>query len=182
MKYLETAGRSLCIDHHITNTGFADENWIDAQASSTAELVWQAMDEERISKETAESIYVGIINDTGVFQYTNTTEKTMQIAGKLMAKGIDFSHIIEETFYRKTYVQNQVLGRALMERSCFWTEDYRRPDSSEGYGVLWRRPFRSGWNRKPAPCHSRRGGSHFPLRDGNPGIQSQSPVQRVRWT
>ena len=73
------------------------------------------MDEERISKETAESIYVGIINDTGVFQYTNTTEKTMQIAGKLMAKGIDFSHIIEETFYRKTYVQNQVLGRALME-------------------------------------------------------------------
>ena len=32
-----------------------------------------------------------------------------------MAKGIDFSHIIEETFYRKTYVQNQVLGRALME-------------------------------------------------------------------
>ena len=109
------SGRSLCIDHHITNTGFADENWIDAQASSTAELVWQAMDEERISKETAESIYVGIINDTGVFQYTNTTEKTMQIAGKLMAKGIDFSHIIEETFYRKTYVQNQVLGRALME-------------------------------------------------------------------
>ncbi len=115
VKYLETAGRSLCIDHHITNTGFADENWIDAQASSTAELVWQAMDEERISKETAEAIYVGIINDTGVFQYTNTTEKTMQIAGKLMAKGIDFSHIIEETFYRKTYVQNQVLGRALME-------------------------------------------------------------------
>ena len=115
VKYLETAEKTLCIDHHITNTGFAGENWIDAQASSTSELAYQMMEEERISRETAEALYMGIVHDTGVFQYTNTTEKTMQIAGKLMAKGIDFSRIIEDTFYRKTYVQNQVLGRALME-------------------------------------------------------------------
>lgn len=115
VKYLESAKRSICIDHHITNPGFAEQNFIDAAASSTAELVWQTMEEEAVSKETAEAIYMGIIHDTGVFQYTNTTEKTMQIAGKLMAKGIDFSRIIEDTFYRKTYVQNQVLGRALME-------------------------------------------------------------------
>lgn len=115
VKYLDAAKRTVCIDHHITNPGFADENWIDAGASSTAELVWQTMEEELVSKETAEALYMGIISDTGVFQYTNTTEKTMQTAGKLIAKGIDFSRIIEDTFYRKTYVQNQVLGRALME-------------------------------------------------------------------
>lgn len=115
VKYLETAKKTLCIDHHITNRGFADQNWVDAKASSTAELVFQILEEDRISKETAEAIYMGIIHDTGVFQYTNTTEKTMQIAGKLMARGIDFTRIIEDTFYRKTYVQNQVLGRALME-------------------------------------------------------------------
>ena len=115
MKYFETAGKTLCIDHHITNPGFAEQNWVDAQASSTAELVYQALEEDKISKETAEAVYLGIIHDTGVFQYSNTTPRTMQIAGRLMAKGIDFSRIIEDTFYRKTYVQNQVLGRALME-------------------------------------------------------------------
>ena len=115
VKYMDTAKRTICIDHHITNDGFAGQNWIEAQASSTAEMVWQTMEEDLISKETAEALYLGIIHDTGVFQYTNTSEKTMWIAGKLMAKGIDFSRIIEDTFYRKTYVQNQVLGRALME-------------------------------------------------------------------
>lgn len=39
----------------------------------------------------------------------------MQIAGKLMGKGIEFSRIVEETFYKKTYVQNQILGRAILE-------------------------------------------------------------------
>lgn len=115
LKYFETAGRRVCIDHHITNRGFADENWVEPNASSTSELVFEAMEEDKISKETAEAIYTGIIHDTGVFQYSNTSPRTMEIAGKLMGKGIDFSKIIDETFYQKTYVQNQVLGRALME-------------------------------------------------------------------
>ena len=115
LKYFETAGRRICIDHHITNQGFADENCIDPKASSTAELVFGTMEEEKISQNTAEALYMGIIHDTGIFQYSNTTQKTMEIAGKLIAKGIDFSRIIDENFYQKTYIQNQVLGRALME-------------------------------------------------------------------
>ena len=58
---------------------------------------------------------MGLISDTEVFQYSNTTEKTLRAAGKLISKGIPFTKIIEETFYQKTYVQNQVLGRALLE-------------------------------------------------------------------
>ena len=115
VKYFETAGRTLCVDHHITNPGFAGKNWVVSDASSTSELVWQMMEEEKVSQETAEALYLGMAHDTGIFQYSNTTEKTMQIAGKLMSKGIDFSRIIDDTFNRKTYVQNQVLGRALME-------------------------------------------------------------------
>lgn len=115
LRYFETAGRKICIDHHITNPGFADENYIDPKASSTAELVFSTMEEEKISQNTAEALYMGIIHDTGIFQYSNTTQKTMEIAGKLISKGINFSRIIDETFYQKTYIQNQVLGRALME-------------------------------------------------------------------
>lgn len=114
-KYFESAGRTLCVDHHITNPGFAEKNWVAAEASSTSELVFEMLEEEKISLAVAEALYLGIVHDTGVFQYSNTTEKTMQIAGKLMAKGVNFSKIIDDTFYRKTYVQNQVLGRTLME-------------------------------------------------------------------
>ena len=115
VKYLDTAKHTVCIDHHITNGGFAEVNWIVADASSTSELVWKTMEEEKISKHTAEALYMGIAHDTGVFQYSNTSPETMRIAGSLIAKGIDFSRIVDDTFYKKTYVQNQILGRALVE-------------------------------------------------------------------
>lgn len=115
LKYFEAAGRTICIDHHITNKGFAEENLIEPEASSTSELVFGILEEDKISRETAEALYMGIVHDTGIFQYSNTTPRTMEVAGRLMAKGIAFSRIIDETFYQKTYIQNQVLGRALME-------------------------------------------------------------------
>ena len=73
------------------------------------------LDYDKISKECAEALYMGIVHDTGVFKHTNTSRKTMHIAGDLIAKGLNTSHIIDDTFYRKTYAQNQILGRALME-------------------------------------------------------------------
>lgn len=114
-KYFDTAGKTICIDHHISNLSFAKINYIYPDASSTSELVYDLMEEEKIDFSVAEAIYTGIIHDTGVFQYSNTSEKTMKTAGKLMSLGIDFSGIIENTFYKRTYVQNQILGRTLLE-------------------------------------------------------------------
>ncbi|MCI8852731.1 MAG: bifunctional oligoribonuclease/PAP phosphatase NrnA [Lachnospiraceae bacterium] len=111
----DRAGKTICVDHHISNQGYGDINYIVPEASSTCELVYGILDEEKISRPVAEALYLGIIHDTGVFQYACTSEKTMQIAGKLMGKGIEFSRIVEETFYKKTYVQNQILGRAILE-------------------------------------------------------------------
>lgn len=116
----DAAKKTICIDHHITNVGFAEENIIDAQASSASELLFTLLDKEKISPEAAACLYMGIVHDTGVFQHSNTTKKTMEIAGFLMDKGIPFSEIIDNTFYKKTYVQNQVLGRALMESVLFF--------------------------------------------------------------
>lgn len=119
VKYLNSAKKSLCVDHHITNLGFAEENVVKERASSTCEVLYELFDESRISKEIAECIYTGIIHDTGVFKYDCTSARTMEIAGKMMEKGIDFSKIIDDSFYRKTYVQNQILGRALLESILF---------------------------------------------------------------
>ena len=119
VKYFNTAKKSLCVDHHITNLRYAEENVVEDKASSTCEIIYGLLEEEKISKAVAECIYTGIIHDTGVFKYDCTSAGTMEVAGKLMAKGIDFSNIIDDSFYRKTYVQNQILGRALLESIVF---------------------------------------------------------------
>lgn len=114
-KYFRSAKKTICIDHHISNISFADINYIEPDASSTSELVYTLLEEEKVTKEMAEAIYMGIVHDTGVFQYSCTSSRTMNIAGKLMDTGIDFSRIVENTYYIKNYVQQQILGRALLE-------------------------------------------------------------------
>jgi len=114
VKYFETAKKTICVDHHVSNYNFADENYIFPQASSTSELVFELIGEEKITKEIAECIYVGMVHDTGVFQYSSTSAKTMNAAGVLMEKGIDFSRIVDDTFYTKTFGQNKILWRALL--------------------------------------------------------------------
>lgn len=114
-KYYDCAKKTLCIDHHITNSGFGDERYILSDASSCCEVLYDLLDEDKISKNTAECIYTGIVHDTGVFKYEQTSAKTMLVASKMMDKGIDFTSIIDDTYYKKTYIQNQILGRALLE-------------------------------------------------------------------
>ena len=60
-------------------------------------------------------MYTGLISDTGVFRHSCTSKTTLKAAGELISKGIDFPKLIDEVFYQKTYIQNQILGRALLE-------------------------------------------------------------------
>lgn len=114
----EQAKKTVCIDHHVSNLAFADVNQIVPDASSTSELIYDLLEKERITKEIAEALYLGIVHDTGVFQYSCTKPSTMEAAAELLRKGIDGPKIIEKTFYEKTYAQNQVLGKALLESIC----------------------------------------------------------------
>lgn len=111
---------TLCIDHHVSNAGIAKENIIKPGASSACEVLYDLLDEDKISKSVAEALYTGIIHDSGVFKYASTSEHTMNIAGKLMGRGIDFQTIIDEGFYAKSYRQNQIMGRALLESIVFF--------------------------------------------------------------
>lgn len=115
----KNAKTNACIDHHISNKSFSDNSYIIPDESSTCELVFNLLDLDKISKSTAECLYVGMVHDTGVFQYSCTTKKTMEIAGILMDKGIDYPWIIKYTFYEKTFVQNKLLGRALLNAKLY---------------------------------------------------------------
>ena len=115
MPLFENAKETLCVDHHISNDAFADNNYVVPEASSTSELIYTLLDAEKISCASAEALYMGIVHDTGVFQYSCTSPETMEIAADLMRKGINGSEIIDKTYFEKTYIQNQILGRALLE-------------------------------------------------------------------
>ncbi len=115
----ENAKKTFCVDHHISNVGFADENYIVPETSSTAELVFQLLDAEQIDPPIAECLYLGIVHDTGVFQYQSTSPRTMEIAAELMKKDIRSNKIIDKTYYEKTFVQNKMLGIALMNSELF---------------------------------------------------------------
>ena len=114
-KYLKKAVLSYCIDHHGTNIGFAGENHIVPSAAATAEVIYDLADPAKITKNSAECLYLGIVHDTGVFKHSNTTRHTMEVAGALLEYGVSSQKVIDETFYEKTYLQNQILGRCLME-------------------------------------------------------------------
>ena len=114
-KYFDAAKKTACIDHHVSNPGFADVNHVHGEISSASEVLYKLLDKEKINLDIATAIYTGMIHDTGVFQYSSTSPDTMRIAGDLMEKGVDFSNIIDESFYQKSYIQNQVMGRVLAE-------------------------------------------------------------------
>lgn len=117
--YYDAAAKKINIDHHISNTGTADINYIMPQVGSCSELIYDLVEKEKLDADIAMCIYTGMIHDTGVFQYSNTTPDTLKKAAHLMSFGFDFSKLIEETFYQKTYVQTQIMGRAMMESIRF---------------------------------------------------------------
>lgn len=119
-KYYEAAKIKVNIDHHITNKGAGDICYIDTKASSASELVYDLIREADpegafMDEALAETLYLGIIQDCGVFGYSNTSPKTLRIAAELISYGFDFPKLIDETFYEKTFLQNKVLGEALQK-------------------------------------------------------------------
>ena len=79
------------VDHHHDNTRFGAVNLIVADASSTAEIVRDLLAalDVALTPEIAEALYVGLVTDTGRFQYTNTTPKALRLAAELVEAGAD---------------------------------------------------------------------------------------------
>ena len=117
--FFDTAGKTICVDHHETNTGLADVNEIRPKASSTCEVLYTLFDRKYMDMDVAQCLFTGIVHDSGVFQYSNMSRESFGIVGELVEYGFDGPKIIQETFYEKSYVQNQILGRALLESILF---------------------------------------------------------------
>ena len=110
-RFFETAEASLCIDHHETNRGFADVNWVSCVAA-TGELIYQLLVELEvpIDVEIATLLYTALAADTGNFAYSNTTADTFRIAAELRETGFDLPEINRLLFRTFSFAKLKLLG------------------------------------------------------------------------
>jgi phosphoesterase RecJ-like protein len=107
--------RTLNIDHHPTNTGFADINHVNPIASSVGEMICELAECARftITAEAAEALWVALITDTGRFAYSNTRPATLQAGAALLRAGVRTDRIDDRIYNSATAAQIRLQGRAI---------------------------------------------------------------------
>lgn len=117
------AKKTVNIDHHQTNSLYADLNFVDDAASSTAEFLYEIAKELgwKINLNAAECLYTGILTDTGSFRYSNTTSKSLKYAAELIEFGISPSEMYKLCY--ETNSKNMVLFQAYCVSKAVFLED-----------------------------------------------------------
>jgi phosphoesterase RecJ-like protein len=107
--------RLINIDHHISNNGFCSLKMLDAQASSTGELLFRLMRQMnfKMSRDICTNLYAAIITDTGSFRYSSTTNETFYAAGNLVENGADPQWIAENVYENDSPARLKLLAKAL---------------------------------------------------------------------
>ena len=111
--YDRYSGRAaLCIDHHSSNTKYAEMLYLEADAAAACECIYNVINElgTKITPYMASCLYTGIATDTGCFKFSNTTPRSHRYAAELIEKGADYGEINRVMFEGKSR------GRIAMER------------------------------------------------------------------
>lgn len=87
----------LKIDHHIESVPFDELKWVDINSIAACQIVAEFAEsyKMKISKLAAESLFVGIITDSGRFMYPPTNEKTHTIVASLYHLGVDSKSLFD---------------------------------------------------------------------------------------
>lgn len=111
----ESAPIRLVIDHHISNEGFGDWNYIDAKSAATGEIMVALLEEMGVAldEEIARYLYIAIASDTGGFAYSNTRGATLRAAAQLLDVGIPFASIYDRLFRERSVAKSRMVGTVL---------------------------------------------------------------------
>ncbi|HEY3754683.1 MAG TPA: DHH family phosphoesterase [Opitutaceae bacterium] len=111
-----------CIDHHLSNVGFAEVNLLDSASAATCEIIaGLALDHGLpIDPLTAQALYVGILTDTGQFRFNSTSQRCFALAGELVLRGANPADAGYELYERESMGKLQLLERFLasLRREC----------------------------------------------------------------
>jgi bifunctional oligoribonuclease and PAP phosphatase NrnA len=137
--------RILNVDHHHDNTLFGTVNHVVPDASCTAEVIWDLMNDlgVRPTQAIAEALYVGLVTDTGKFMYENTGPRAHEMAADLIEAGVDVHAIYRRIFEGVPQGKLELLARGLSNVQRFdegrltlthlTREDYEATEADESY-------------------------------------------------
>ena len=133
-KLFNKAKNTINIDHHETNIGYAGLNIIEPHAAATGEIVLEIAEtlDWKISLDTAINLYVAIVTDTGCFKFSNTTQRTMESAGKLILFGVNPSEI-----YQKCY-ESSSKDMVLFQSYCVNKAEFLKDDKI-AYTIVYKK-------------------------------------------
>jgi phosphoesterase RecJ-like protein len=142
---LSTGAHLVNIDHHHDNTQFGTLNHVVPQASCTAEIIWEIMNELEVpaSGEIAEALYVGLVTDTGRFMYENTGPRAHEMAAALITAGVDVQRVYRRLYEEMPPAKLTLLALGLNRVQRFDSgeltlaelsaEDFERADAKQSY-------------------------------------------------
>jgi bifunctional oligoribonuclease and PAP phosphatase NrnA len=118
---LRDGAHLLNIDHHHDNTQFGTLNHVVADASCTAEIVWDLMGALSVSPtpQMAQAMYVGLITDTGRFMYENTGPRAHEMAAELINAGVDVQGTYRSLYEEMPLAKITLLAIALSQVQRF---------------------------------------------------------------
>lgn len=97
-----STGKALIkIDHHPPVDSYADINFVNTDASSTSEMIFDLntawnLNDSNVSERASRVLYLGIVGDTGRFLFDNTTTHTMEVAAQLMTKEFERNKLLNQ--------------------------------------------------------------------------------------
>lgn len=120
-KQAKRAKLFLNIDHHEDNLKYGTLNWLDPDISSTCEMLFQLSKHlpVKINKDIAILLYVGIVTDTGRFQYSNVKPSTFEVAKKLLEFDLDTNAIFKQIYENRSYYSTVLFGEVLAKAKFF---------------------------------------------------------------
>lgn len=146
----KTAKVTINIDHHKTSDTYGTINYINAQSSSTAEIITQLFETMDIvpTADEATCLYTGLITDTARFLHSNSTPESLRVGSVLLSAGANIQTINTVLFNTKPYKELKLLGRALEKLNLLYNkkiaeitllaEDFKalKTDSSRTQGIV----------------------------------------------
>jgi bifunctional oligoribonuclease and PAP phosphatase NrnA len=112
------------IDHHASNPGYGDLNYLDLTSPATGQIVFELIQTQRypLSLEIAEALFVAISTDTGSFRYRNTSAHTFEVAAELVRQGVDVARI-SHFLYESQPKRRVLLLHELLQNAHFYADD-----------------------------------------------------------
>lgn len=104
------------IDHHTSNSRFADLNWINGREASTGELIFKLLKfaDWPITPSIADCLFAAVSTDTGSFQYPSTRPSTFAVAGELVRRGADVGRICHHIYHSYPLARMRLLRRVYL--------------------------------------------------------------------